>query len=100
MAETKRKSRGRFCISENPIMLDATGAKKYISVETKIPFATITRIFAGERRATVEQAAKLEPVMIRMGLPLTRWDFLYGLKIDENLADYAERKQRAFRRNA
>lgn len=41
---------------------------------------TVSRILAGKRRATVEQAAELEAALVSKGIYVTRWDMLYSPK--------------------
>ena len=93
----KRASR-REKQRENPLILSMPGIQRYIAEYTGIDQAIVCRIMRNERRASPEQAAALEFCFIRLGLPITRWDILYGPKPDEKLDDYIIKRVKSFRR--
>lgn len=68
------------------------GFQARMSEKTLIPKASISLIFSGKRRATPAQAEKLEKVFIEMGVPLNRWDLLYGLKKGHTLNQYLKER--------
>jgi hypothetical protein len=51
-------------------------------------------IFNGKRRATLKQAAQLEEYFISRGIPINRWDLLYGVDTEngQTLMDYLDNK--------
>jgi DNA-binding transcriptional regulator YdaS (Cro superfamily) len=52
------------------------GIQSRLVQKTGIAQSTISQIFSGKRRATVEQAIALEPHLIAEGLSVTRWDLM------------------------
>lgn len=70
------------------------GLQSLIARKCVIHKSTVSAIFAGKRRATPEQAAAMEEQFIKRGVPLTRWDLLYGVSIveGESLAEYIRRR--------
>ena len=70
------------------------GFQTEVSRKTQIAKASLSLILSGKRRATPEQAEKLEKVFIESGLPITRWDLLYGIKKGQSLQQLLERKER------
>ena len=77
--------------------LSAYGIQSQIAMRTKIARTTVVAIFNGKRRATPPQAALLEQEFIRKGIPLNRWDLLYGVNVEEGetLPDYLQHKDEA-----
>lgn len=59
-------------------MITERGTQSWYARKTGIARSTINAIFNGRRRPTPEQAAKLEALFIQKGVPLNRWDLLYG----------------------
>lgn len=72
------------------------GFQAWVARKTKVSRSTITAIFTGKRKCTIAQAAKLEEIFILKGIPLNRWDLLYGYEINaENpisIVDYLQKK--------
>ena len=68
--------------------IEERGLRAKLSLRTHISRSTITEIFNGRRRATVKQAALLEDEFVKRGIPLNRWDLLYGVKPGEPLELY------------
>ena len=68
------------------------GLQSRIAKRTGLAAPIVSYIFNGHRRATAEQAAKLEEAFIHFGLDITRLDLLYDVKTGERLADYMDRK--------
>jgi len=65
------------------------GLQAKVSRMTKIHPVVINFIFNGKRRATLQQAEKLEDAFIRLSLPINRFDLLYGIEIgEENIYEY------------
>lgn len=64
------------------------GFQAIVANRTRISRASLSLIFSGKRRATLEQAQKLEKVFIENGIPLNRWDLLYGVKRGQTLDQY------------
>ena len=66
-----------------------------LAAELGTTSATISYIMRGRRRATVAQAEQLEKFMIKNGVSLTRWDFLYDIPITDppvSVEEYLTRK--------
>jgi transcriptional regulator with XRE-family HTH domain len=80
------------------LQLKAWGLQKELSRRSGIINSTISYIFSEIRRATIPQAEKLEAEFIRLGIPLDRWDLMYGVRVNkdnpESLADYLERRDK------
>lgn len=72
------------------------GLQNTIAVRTGVDRPTVNAIFRGKRRAGIKAAALLEHEFIKKGIPLDRWDLLYGIKIDadkpQTLAAYLRQK--------
>ena len=85
-------------MNETRDQLKVWGLQKKLSRRSGIINSTICYIFRGVRRATISQAEKLEAEFIRLGIPLTRWDLMYGVRVNkgnpESLADYLERRDK------
>ena len=85
-------------MSETREQLKVWGLQKKLSRRSGIINSTICYIFQGVRRATIPQAEKLEAEFIRLGIPLNRWDLMYGVRVNkerpESLADYLERRDK------
>lgn len=85
-------------MNETREQLKVWGLQKKLSRRSGIINSTICYIFQGKRRATIPQAEKLEAEFIRLGIPLTRWDLMYGVRVNkdnpESLADYLERRDK------
>lgn len=73
--------------------MKSRGFQATVARQTQISRASLSLIFAGKRRATPEQARKLEKVFIENGIPLNRWDLLYGAKRGETLDQYLEKRE-------
>lgn len=56
------------------------GLPSRIVRETGLCQPLVSNILNGARRPTLEQAVLLEAAFLRIGLPLTRWQLLYGYK--------------------
>ena len=69
------------------------GLQSTLAMRTHTSRSTITEIFNGRRRATVRQAALLEEEFVKRGIPLNRWDLLYGVQKDESLEHYLAAKE-------
>ena len=69
------------------------GFQTEVSRKTQIAKASLSLILSGKRRATPEQAEKLEKVFIENGIPLNRWDLLYGIESGETLAQYLKKRE-------
>ena len=80
------------------LQLKAWGLQKELSRRSGIINSTISYIFSGIRRATIPQAEKLEAEFIRLGIPLDRWDLMYGVRVSkehpESLTEYWERRDK------
>lgn len=72
------------------------GFQAWVARKTGVSRSTITAIFTGKRRCTVAQAAKLEEIFILKGIPLNRWDLLYGYETSPggsvSIIDYLRKK--------
>lgn len=68
------------------------GLQALISRRTHISKASLSLIFSGRRRATPAQAEKLEQAFIENGIPLNRWDLLYGAHKGQSLVRYLKCK--------
>ena len=73
---------------KKPIALELRGMLSEVARQSRISMPTLSKIIHGDRRATPEQAARLEGVLIELGLPVTRWDLLYGTQ-GKDLIEYA-----------
>lgn len=69
------------------------GFQTEVSRKTQIAKASLSLILSGKRRATPEQAEKLEKVFIENGIPLNRWDLLYGTERGETLDQYLKKRE-------
>lgn len=69
------------------------GFQTEVSRKTQIAKASLSLILSGKRRATPEQAEKLEKVFIENGIPLNRWDLLYGIERGETLDQYLKKRE-------
>ena len=74
--------------------LDTYGLQSSASRKCGIAKTTVCHIFNGKRRATLKQAAQLEEYFMMRGIPINRWDLLYGVNVEEeqSLSDYLEEK--------
>lgn len=70
------------------------GLQSTISRRTGISAPIVSLIFSGKRRATIDQAKKLEEAFLHYGIVIVRMDLLYEVKDGESLIDFYERKQR------
>ena len=68
------------------------GLQSKLSRRTGISAPIVCLIFSGKRRATPEQAKKLEEAFLHYGIDLTRMDFLYEVRNGESLPNYYDRK--------
>ena len=64
------------------------GFQAWMARRTGESRVTINMIFRGKRRASVRVAALLEPLFLERGVPLSRWDLLYGVPEGQSLFDY------------
>ena len=70
--------------------IEEYGLRAKLAMRTRIARSTMTEIFSGKRRATARQAALLEAEFVKRGIPLNRWDLLYGVGAGESLKHYLE----------
>ena len=70
------------------------GLQSKLSRRTGISAPIISMIFSGKRRATVDQAKKLEEAFLHYGIVIVRLDLLYDVKTGESLPDFYDRKKR------
>jgi transcriptional regulator with XRE-family HTH domain len=54
------------------------GIQSRIVERTGINKGTVSRIFNGKQKPTAAQAAKIEAVLMSLGMNITRWDMLYS----------------------
>lgn len=80
-------------------MLKEHGSQAWFSRKSGIRKEAVHAIFTGKRRATTEQAMKLEPWFAEKGVPINRWDLLYGDILGKHLGDYAEEKLKPAKTN-
>jgi len=76
------------------------GAKARLAQYIGVSRAYITQMFNGSRPPSLDAAAKLEVYFIRVGIPVTRWDMLYGREKGEGIDHLVrrvieEKKQKA-----
>ena len=76
-----------------PTTLNAPGIQSKIARKLGVCRATVNAVFRGKYIAGRKLAEKLEQEFIRLGIPLTRWDIMYGVHEGETLADYLKRKK-------
>lgn len=71
------------------------GIQSAIARKCGIQKSSVSYVFNGRRRATAQQAALMEGYFIQKGIPLTRWDLLYGIDTEneESIAEYLERRK-------
>lgn len=85
-------------MNETRKRLKVWGLQRKLSRRSGIVNSTLCCIFQGKRRATIPQAEKLEAEFIRLGIPLNRWDLMYGVRVNkehpESLAEYLERRDK------
>jgi len=75
-----------------PTILEMNGIGAYIARRCHTSPTNVCRILRGGILASPFMAAKMEEVFIELGLPLTRWDLLYGIGPDESLIEYARKR--------
>jgi len=75
-----------------PTILEMNGIGAYIARRCHTSSTNVCRILRGGILASPEMAAKMEEVFIELGLPLTRWDLLYGIGPEETLIEYARKR--------
>ena len=68
------------------------GLQSKLSRRTGICAPIVNYIWTGKRRATVDQAKKLEEAFLFYGIDITRFDLLYEVKTGESLLDFYRRK--------
>lgn len=82
-------------------MLTERGIQSWYARRINASRSVINAIFNGRRRPTPEQAAKLEALFIQKGVPLNRWDLLYGnpegLPLSQFI-DQVQEKEKAMRK--
>jgi len=76
------------------------GAKTRLAKYIGCSKAYVTQMFNGSRPPSLDAAAKLEVYFIRVGIPVTRWDMLYGREKGEGIDHLVrrvieEKKQKA-----
>lgn len=52
----------------------------------------LSKILTGDRPCPLWLAAKLEEYFIEHGIPMNRWDILYGVKRNQSFEDYVIQK--------
>ena len=74
--------------------IEACGLQAKIVHRYGINRSTVCQIFNGKKRATPKQAAMLEEFFMRRGIPLNRWDLIYGVDVEhgQTLKDYVNNK--------
>lgn len=73
--------------------MKSRGFQATVARQAQLSGASLSLIFSGKRRATPEQARKLEKVFIENGIPLNRWDLLYGIERGETLDQYLKKRE-------
>lgn len=71
------------------------GFQAWCARKMRVNRSAVNMIFHGRRLCTPKQAAALEQLFIQKGIPLNRWDLLYGLENEQGimgLADYLATK--------
>lgn len=68
------------------------GLQSKLSRRTGISAPIMCLIFSGKRRATIDQAAKLEEAFLRYNIDITRFNLLYDVKNGESLPEFYDRK--------
>lgn len=68
------------------------GLQSKLSRRTGISAPIVCMVFSGKRRATIDQAKKLEEAFLHYGIDLTRMDLLYEVRDGESLLHYYDRK--------
>lgn len=76
--------------TSNPV--EAHGLQSSFVHRYNVNRSTVCQIWQGKKRATPKQAAMLEEFFTRRGIPLNRWDLLYGVGDGQSLADYVSNK--------
>ena len=74
------------------ITIRSFGLQSRIARRTGISAPIVCMVFSGKRRATIDQAKKLEEAFLHYGIDLTRMDLLYEVKDGESLLHYYDRK--------
>lgn len=68
------------------------GLQARIARRTGLSAPIVSFIFNGVRRATIEQAAKLEEAFNHFGIRINRLDLMYDVRNGESLIDYMDRR--------
>jgi len=75
------------------ITIESWGLQANIARKVKVSRSAISEIFTGKHQPSKALAAKLEAEFLRLEIPLTRWDLMYGRPEGQSLADYLKEKK-------
>lgn len=79
-------------MNKPPVTLKTPGIQARIARKIGTSRQTVNAVFCGRQIASRKIAAKLEDEFVRLGIPLTRWDIMYGVKPGQSLAAYLDQK--------
>lgn len=80
-------------MNQKTITIDTNGIQAKIARKIGVCRATVNAVFRGKYTAGRKLSEKLEGEFVRMGIPLTRWDLMYGVRPGQTLSDYLKSKQ-------
>ena len=81
-----------------PQPFERRGAVQKIADHLGVTHGYVSNILSGRRRPSRDMAVKWEYYFLRTGVPITRWDLLYGRAKGESLSDYINRRDAAIRK--
>ena len=73
--------------------IDTFGLQTRLARKLKVSRQTMNGFFTGKHTPTAKMAEQLETEFNKLGIPITRWDLLWGNKDRLPLADYLKTKQ-------
>ena len=73
--------------------IDSFGLQTRLARKLKVSRQTMNGFFTGKHVPTAKMAEQLETEFLKLNIPLTRWDLLYGNKDHLPLANYLKAKQ-------
>ena len=70
------------------------GLQAWLCRKTGIKQGHLSNLMNGKRRVTPENAERLEPLLLKKGINLTRMDLVFGYKKGQSWQQLLERKER------
>ena len=70
------------------------GLQAWLCRKTGIKQGHLSNLMNGKRRVTPENAERLEPLLLKKGINLTRMDLVFGYKKGQSWQQMLDRKER------